>query len=368
MTTQVKNIAWWTPSLSGNEEHFIKKVLNSNYLNDGDVTSEFENEIAKLSGVKYAVAVTSGTSALFLALASVGVGHGDEVIVPDVTFIASANAVSLTGARPVLVDIDPLTLNIDPAAVLKAITKKTKAIMPVHVSGRGADMKALLKIAKENGLFIIEDAAEALMSKKDGQYLGAIGDAGCFSFSPNKTITTGQGGMVVTNNSKIYNRLKELKDQGRRTKGTGGNDTHYAIGYNFKFTNLQSAVGLAQLTDLHRRFEKQKQIYNIYKSQLGKVEAVHLLPFDIENGEIPQWSDAVIEKRDELNDYLQKNNIHCRCFWYPIHTQSPYFQSDDLYRNSTNLMKKAIWLPSAFTLSDDDILTVCEFIKKFFSK
>src|SRR4051812_47387476 len=226
MTVKMKTIPWWHPQMSGGEEARVADVIRSNYLNDGDVTTAFEDRIAGLFGAAHAVATTSGTTAIFLALAAAGVGQGDEVIVPDVTFIATANAVRLAGATPVLVDIDPKTLNIDPDRVRDAMTPRTKAIVPVHVSGRSADMPSLMAIAAAHGLAVVEDAAEALLSEARGRKLGTIGTAGCLSFSPNKTITTGQGGMVLTNDAAFAGRLRALKDHGRPVRGTGGNDEH----------------------------------------------------------------------------------------------------------------------------------------------
>ena len=196
--TTTTTIPWWRPEVGVEERDALLKVIDSNYLNDGDVTAEFEQRSAALLGARYAVATTSGTSAIFLALKSLNVGHGDEVIVPDVTFIATANAVTLTGATPILVDVDPETLMIDPRAVERAITPRTKAVVPVHVSGRAAALEPILAIASRRGVSVVEDAAEALLSKYQGRCLGTFGVAGCFSFSPNKTVTTGQGGLVVT--------------------------------------------------------------------------------------------------------------------------------------------------------------------------
>lgn len=360
-----KRIPWWSPQITGQEYILVKDVLDSNFLNDGDVTTRFEQEIAKLLCVKYAVAVTSGTAALFLALAAVGVGPGDEVIVPDVTFIASANAVKAAGAEPILVDIDPITLNIDPEAIKAAITSRSKAVMPVHVSGRSANQPAVMEIARAHDLFVIEDAAEAFMSAVDGSYLGTFGHAGCLSFSPNKTITTGQGGMILTNDDTLHTRLRELKDQGRAVRGTGGDDIHYSVGYNFKLTNLQAAVGLGQLSALGYRLERQKHIYRVYAENLSGLNGISLPGFRLESGEIPQWTDALVEHRDELDCYLKSREVYCRRFWFPIHTQAPYWQPDDRFPNSTRVIPHALWLPSAFTLSDDDVLTVCQHVKEF---
>jgi len=358
-------IPWWMPQITGQEHLLVKSVLDSNYLNEGDITVCFEEEVAKLLGVKHALAVTSGTSALFLALAGMGVGPGDEVLVPDVTFIATANAVRLTGASPVLVDIDPSTLTMEPDSIVSSITPRTKAIMPVHVSGRAANMPRILEIARAHGLVVVEDAAEAFMSALDGKYLGTLGHAGCLSFSPNKTITTGQGGMILTNNDALCLRLRELKDHGRPVRGTGGDDIHHSIGYNFKLTNLQAAVGLGQLSSLCWRLERQKQIYRLYAENLSGLQGINLPGFRLERGETPLWTDVIVERRDELDRRLKASDIHCRRFWFPLHTQAPYRLPDDHFPNSTKIAPHALWLPSAFTLTDEDVLTVSKSIRDF---
>jgi perosamine synthetase len=347
------------------EYALVNDVLGSNYINEGDVTAEFERRIATLCGVNHAVAVTSGTAALALALVGLGVGSGDEVLVPDITFIATANAVTLAGARPVLVDIDPRTLGIDPEAAERAMTSRTKAIIPVHVSGRAAAIDAIQAVAREHGIFVVEDAAEAFLSRHAGRYLGTFGQAGCLSFSPNKTITTGQGGVILTNDPRLEVRLRELKDQGRPVRGTGGDDVHHSIGFNFKLTNLQAAIGIGQLAYLETRLARLKQIYAIYKDGLAGVDGIMLPGFRIEEGESPQWVDAIVRHRDELDRYLLERNVHCRRFWFPIHTQAPYRDSDDRFPNSNRTARHALWLPSAFTLSDDDVNAVCAYICEF---
>ncbi len=359
-------IPWWLPQITGAEEGLIHDVLNANYLNEGDWAERFEQEIARRLNVKHVVACTSGTSALFLSLAALGVGHGDEVLVPDVTFIASANAVTLTGAKPVLVDVNPHTLTLDPVAMERAITPRTKAIMPVHITGRAADMTTIMKIARARGLYVVEDAAEGFMSRAHGGYLGTIGDAGALSFSPNKTITTGQGGAVLVNDDALHVRLRELKDQGRPVRGTGGDDVHHSIGFNFKFTNLQAAVGLAQLTQLDARVKRQREINRSYRNQLADLKGITILPFDLENGETPQWTDVLLARRDELDQFLRERGCGCRRFWFPIHTQPPYRLPDNNFPHSTQIIPQALWLPSAFTLSDGDIARVCGYIREFF--
>ncbi len=357
-----KTIPWWIPIVGEREKQLVSEVIDSNFINDGDYTTSFERQIAGLCGVPYAVAVTSGTAAIFLGLAALQVGPGDEVIVPDITFIATANAVSLTGAKPVLVDVDRDSFNIDPECVEAAINEHTKAVVPVHVSGRCADMTALLKIAQRFGLYVIGDAAEALGSNFNGQPVTAFGDVSCLSFSSNKTITTGQGGMVVTADPILHRRLRELKDQGRPVRGTGGADEHVSIGYNFKLTNIQAAIGLAQLENFSARQKHLSDLFCIYRDYLVDNPSVRLPEFDIEGGECPQWVDAIVENRDSLHDYLLAQNIHTRKYWYPLHTQAPYKSDDERFPVSLQVSAKGLWLPSSLSLTVEDVGMVCRCI------
>jgi perosamine synthetase len=226
-------------------------------------------------------------------------------------------------------------------------------------------MTAIMKIARKHDLRVIEDAAEALLSKYKGKFLGTIGDAGCFSFSPNKTISTGQGGIIVTNNKKIYEALKPLKDQGRPIRGTGGNDVHDTIGYNLKMTDLQAAVGLGQLLHLRARTERMKRNYELYAMHLSGIDAINIYP--LQEGGVPQWTDITTDKRDELEAYLKSQNIDTRKYWYPIHRQLAYKQSDKNFPESTKMSYRSLWLSSAFSLTDKDILRVCKEIQKFYS-
>jgi len=351
--------------MTGGEIELVREVIESNYLNDGDVTERFERAVAHRVGSKHAVAVTSGTTAIPLALIAAGVRAGDEVVVPDMTFIATANAVRLAGAMPVLADVDERTLNLDPASFERAITPRTRAVVPVHVSGRAADMAAIVSIAREHGIAVVEDAAEAFISRVDGRSLGTFGVAGCLSFSPNKSITTGQGGIVLTDDDDLAGRLRSLKDQGRPVRGTGGDDVHPTVGFNFKFTNLQAAIGLAQLRVLDERLERQRRIYAIYAKQLAGVPGIRLPGFDLSRGETPLWTDAVVERRDDLDRWLSERAMGCRRFWFPIHTQAPYRRDDADFPVATRVAPKALWLPSAFTISDDDVTSVCESIVSF---
>jgi perosamine synthetase len=361
-----RNLEFWAPQFGPEEKNLLAEVVDSGFLNDGPLTSRFERQVAELLGAKHVIATTSGTAAIFLALAAAGVGPGDEVITPDVTFIATQNAVSLTGAKPVLVDVNPDTVNIDPEAVERAVTPRTKAIVPVHVSGRAANMEALAAVSNRHGLVIVEDAAEAFLSKDRGKYLGTLGLAGCFSLSPNKTITTGQGGLIATNDDRVHVRLRELKDQGRPLRGTGGDDAHNSVGYNFKFTDMQAAVGLAQLRDVPRRIDRMRSIHRGYQSGLRGMEGVSVIPFRIDEGELPQWTDVLANRRDELFSHLAARGMHGRRFWHPIHSQPPYRAPAEHFPNSSRQIPRAMWLPSSFMLTDEDVAAVCAEIRNFF--
>jgi len=356
-------IPWWDPIIGEYEKKYINEVLNNNFPNEGPKTIEFQEQICRLLKCKFAIAVPSATSAMFLSLKALGVGYGDEVIVPDITFIATANAVEMSGAKPILADINPKNLTISIESINESITSKTKAIIPVHVTGRGADMNPILEIAKKNDLHIVEDAAEALTSKYSGKFLGTFGDTGCFSFSPHKTITTGQGGMIVTDNEETYLRLIELKDQGRPIRGTGGDDTHKSIGYNFKYTDLQAAVGLGQLHYLRERIKTIKRINKIYTEELSGTDQINFFKFKSE--EVPQWTDIHTDIREDLSNHLNSQNMETRNYWFPIHTQKPYKQNDKKFPNSLKMSKTSLWLPSAYTLSDEDVMTVSSNIRKF---
>ncbi len=363
-----KHIPWFLPKTGAREKELAMKVIESNYLNDGSYTRIFEKKIAELIGVKYCVGVTSGTAALALALMGMGVGPEDEVIVPDLTFIATANAVRLTGAKVKLVDIDPRRFTIDINAVAENIGSRTKAIVPVDVNGRAANYGLLEALAKKKGLSLICDATEGLGSKYKGRYLGAFGDAGCFSFSANKTVTTGQGGMIATNNTKLYYRLLELKDQGRRFQGTGGNDLHPVMGYNFKLTNLQAAIGIAQLENLSRRLSQAKQRDKWYQEMLSDCPGVVLPSIEDEDGEVAQWADILVDNRKKIEAALARFNIGCRPFWYPLHTQKPYKASGSKFFNSSDISCRGLWLPSVFDLTRKQAEFVCGVIRSFLEK
>jgi perosamine synthetase len=367
LKTIKKKISFWDPIIGKKEIKYINSAIKMNWPNEGNFTYDFEKKIEKLLKVKHAVCTTSGTISIFLALKSLNISIKDEVIIPDITFGATAMAVKLTGAKLVLVDVDENSRSFDLNKLKQKINKKTKAIIPVHISGRAAEMDEIMNIAKKKNIYIIEDAAEALISKYKNKYLGTIGDLGCFSLTASKIITTGQGGVVVTNDTKLYHRIKLLKNQGIIGRSDGGNVKHEIIGYNFKYTNLQAAMGIAQISSINKRATKQIKIYHFYKKKLKDVKEIKILNFDTKNGEVPLWIDAyAFKKRDKLIDFLKKNKIECRKFWYPLHMQKPFKEKNNNYKVSTKIYKNLFWLPSSLNLNEKKISKVCDLIKFFY--
>ena len=344
---------------------YIKKVLKNNFPNEGEQTKLFEKKICNFLKVKHAVCVTSGTTAIFLALKACGIKIGDEVIIPNITFPATANAVMMSGGKPVLVDVNPKTLLIDQASLIKKINSRTKFVIPVHVSGRGSNIREVLSICKKNSIKVVEDSAEAFGSKIKNKNLGTFGIAGCYSFAPNKIITTGQGGVVVSNDKKIYKKLVRLKDQGRVGPTTGGEDNYVSVGYNFKFSNIQSALGVSQMNSIKSREKKLIKIHKYYLNNLNQNKSFKILNFNLKNGELPLWTDVFCKNRNKLFNYLKSKKIICRYFWKPLNTCKPYKKSFRDLNSSKNLQKKLMWLPSSLDMSIAQQEKVCKYINKF---
>ena len=366
-----KTLSWFEPDIGGIDNKYLKKCLKNGFPNEGEITFKFLDIIKKKIGSKYAVGSTSGTTAIYLALKSLNIGFRDEVIIPNVTFIATANAVHMTGAKPIMVDVNEHDLNMNFQEIEKKITKKTKAIIPVHVSGKAANIYEIKKIAKRNNIYMVEDSAEALFSKTNNKYLGTIGDLGCFSLAPNKIITSGQGGIIVTNNKKLYLNLIKLKDQGRTTRKAGKDGIHNYIGYNFKLTNIQSSIALAQLENISMRINRMKRNYYLYQKKLSKLNKLRIIKFDISGGELPLWTCVVYKKRDQLIEYLKKFNINCRKFWLPVNHQKPYRETKknlhSHYKVSNKIYKNIFWLPSSYKLTDKDIGYITNKLKIFYN-
>lgn len=356
------------PLIGKEEQAAVSSYLKSGgWLTEYKKTEEFEQMITQYTGAKYACVMSNGTVTLFTALLALGIRPGDEIIVPDLTMIASANAVILAGAKPVLVDIEKETLCLDLNLVEEALTKRTKALMFVTLNGRSPDMDKIVSFCKKNNLYLLEDAAQSLGSKWKGKHLGTFGDIGSFSFSTPKIITTGQGGALITNNDDLIKKIRQIKDFGRIKSGV---DKHISLGYNFKFTDLQAVIGIEQMKKLGLRVTRKKEIYMLYEKLLSGVPQVQFIPTNLKDTS-PWFIDVLVEKRNELIAYLLENQIGSRQVYPPVHTQSPYNKWPEYKRNSFPVSEaisvKGLWLPSASSLKDETITAICKKIKKFYS-
>ncbi|MDI6701315.1 MAG: DegT/DnrJ/EryC1/StrS family aminotransferase [bacterium] len=355
------------PSITQKEIEYVTDAVKSGWVSSlGYYISEFEKKFAKYIGVKYALATSNGTTALHLALVSLGIGKDSEIIIPDLTFIATANAVTYTGAKPVMVDIDPETWCMDPKVVKKAVTEKTKAIIPVHLYGHPVNMDEINKIAREHGLYVVEDAAEAHGAEYKGKKVGSLGDCGVFSFYGNKIITTGEGGMIITNDEKLYEKAKFLRDHAMSKEKKYW---HTEIGYNYRITNLQAALGLAQLDRIDELIEKKIQIFNWYKEFLGDMEGIRLNPQKKWAKNVFWMVCLVLDKefgisRDELMVKLKEKGIDTRPFFYPM-TEMPMYNICNTYNPiAKSLSERGLNLPSGINLKEKEVKWITENIMK----
>ncbi|MDP8230762.1 MAG: aminotransferase class V-fold PLP-dependent enzyme [Candidatus Gorgyraea atricola] len=353
------------PNVGSIEKRFINKAIDSGYVSTfGPFITEFENVFAWYLRISKAVSTQSGTEAIHIALHELGIGKGDEVIVPALTFIATANPVVYTGAKPVFADVDIKTWNIDPEEIEKRITKKTKAIIPVHFYGNLCDMDRIIKIAKKYDLFIIEDATESLGAKYKGKYAGTLGDLGCFSFNGNKIITTGGGGMVVGRNNKRLEHIKFLVNQAR--DGSRGY-YHPEVGFNYRMTNIEASLGLAQMKRLKEFLKKKKRFNDIYRKELGGVKFIYFQE-EYKGAEASWWLSCIRFDKDinigSLQAELKDKKIPTRRIFTPLTEFPPYKREKKTYRNSYEIYEKGLCLPSSTLNSEDDVYYVCDTLKQ----
>jgi len=361
----MKRINQMEPWIGKEEKQAMMEYLDSGgWLTEFKKTVEFEQMIASYVGSKYASAVNNGTVSLIIALMALGIKGEDEVIVPDYTMIASANAIVLVGAQPVLVDIDPSTLCLDLKLTEETITDKTKAIMFVSINGRCPDMNLVTALARKYNLYLIEDAAQSLGSRYKGKHLGTFGDIGSFSFSTPKVITTGQGGALVTNDEGLSRQISMIKDFGRPKSGV---DYHEIIGLNSKFTDLQAVIGIEQMKKLEWRVKRKKEMFRLYYHLLRDISAIGFIDTNLEDCS-PWFIDILVDAkiRDSLATFLNGRGIGSRPFYPAIHTQPPYSHISGDFAHSTSVSQRGLWLPSSSSLTDSDIEYVCQAIKEFF--
>lgn len=358
----------YRPFLTGNEKRYVDKCLDSSWISSkGEFIQQFETAFADFVGMQHATSVCNGTVALHLAILGLGISEGDEVIVPTLTYIASVNSIAYTGATPVFVDSLSDTWQMDPEDIKRKISPKTKAIMVVHLYGHPCNMDEIVKIAKENNLFIIEDCAEAIGSYYKNKHVGTFGDVSTFSFFGNKTITTGEGGMVITNNYDLTQKILKLRGQGLAPNREYWHDV---IGYNYRMTNICAAIGLAQLEKINNILEKKRQIANWYKEKLNDSP----LEFHGENRDVTHsyWMCSIlvekVDDRDSLREHLKQNGIETRPLFYPIHQMPMYKEEKNPFPVAINLACRGINLPSYPELRQEDIEFICKIILEYCSE
>lgn len=354
------------PALIGNEKEYVLDCLDSGWISsNGKYIKLFERKFAEYLGVSHAMSCSNGTIALHLALLSLGIGPGDEVIVPTLTYVATANAVKYTGATPVFADSEPDTWNIDPKKIEALINGKTKAIMPVHLYGHPCDMDPIMEIAKKYGLHVVEDAAEAIGAKYKERPCGSIAHISTFSFYGNKTITTGEGGMVVTDDDALAAKVRILKGQ-----GMDPNHRYWfpVVGYNYRMTNIQAAIGLAQMENVDKLVEKRRKIARWYNENLKGISGI-TLPLEKDYAFHSYWMYSIlIEKkhgksRDEVMGFLLKEGIETRPFFYPMHIMPVYRQNAPGLKNAETIASKGLCLPTFYELEEEKVEYIVDLLK-----
>lgn len=355
----------YKPSLDGNEKKFVNECLDTNWISSkGKFVKAFEDNFASYINVNHATSVCNGTVALHLALVTLGIGSGDEVIVPSFTYIASVSSITFSGAKPVFVDSLENTWQMDPADVQKKITDKTKAIMAVHIYGYPCDMEAIGNIAKKHDIFVIEDCAEAFGSMFKDKYVGTFGDISTFSFYGNKTITTGEGGMVVTNDETLYDRAYHFKMHGLAKYREYWHDV---VGFNYRMTNICAAIGTAQLEKADEKIKLKRELAFKY------MELLEGLPLDYqrETKDIfsTYWMFTIMVKdinlRDSLREHLKQKGIETRPSFYPVHTMPMYSGKYQKLPVAENLGWTGINLPSFPSLTGSEIEFISNSIREF---
>lgn len=366
-TQQVKKtIPQIQPWIDEQEWLEVKRVMESTYLTESRATEEFEIGLQQLTGAAHAIAVCNGTAALYCILKALGIGAGDEVIVPDLTFIASSNAVIMAGASPVFAPIRMHTLDFDTDILPRLINIKTKAIMAVHLYGRSSDLDALMEIASRYKLKLIEDAAQAIGVKFNQKHVGCYGEAGAVSFYGNKTITCGEGGVILTNDDTLALTCRRLKNHGRSQRGTF---IHDHIGFNFSMTEMQAAVGLAQLRKLQAITARKKVIFDAYTSAFADIPQLKPLDIDRRCEPVHWFTSFYAENRQQLQLFLSSQGIQTRLFFCPLHLQPCYssFSDSNLdYSDSKRAYELGISLPSSYILTDDELNYVIAAVQSFY--
>ncbi len=357
------------PNLSGNEKKYVNDCLDTSWISsNGKYIKEFEEAFASWLGVKHALSCSNGTVGLHIPLLALGLKPGDEVLVPALTYIATANAVRYCGATPVFVDCLSDTWNIDPADLERKVTPNTKGIIPVHLYGNPCDMYQIMEIAKDNDLFVLEDAAESHGAEYHGKKTGTFGTAGVFSFFGNKIITTGEGGMVVTNDDLLAEKMRLFKGQ-----GMDPNRRYWFIetGYNYRMTNIEAAIGLAQLENIDHHIADRMRVVNWYNEQIRNMPDYFTPQVVTNDSQSVWWMFSILLtqrsklSRDELIKALEADGIETRPLFYPIHIMPPYLDNQASCPVSEEISLRGVNLPTHALLTYNEIEYICKQLIKY---
>lgn len=368
----MKKIHYTKPSITDLEVQYATDAAKNGWGEKCyDYIYKFENLFKEHLGVKHAMATSSCTGAMHMGLSALGIGYGDEVILADINWIASAAPITYLGAKPIFIDILPDTWCIDPSKIEAAITPKTKAIIAVHLYGNLCDMDAIMAIGKKYGLYVIEDAAEAIGSVYKGKKAGSIGDFGVFSFHGTKTVTTGEGGMFVTNDTELFEKVNILNSHGRNPKNL---KQFWAetIGFKYKISNIQAAIGCAQMERIYELIEKKRDIFFEYHKLLSNINGLTMNPIPIEGKtQYGYWMPTVVFdksqnfNRENLLKIFKESNIDGRVFFYPL-SSMPMFEEKKENQVSYGIFERAINLPSYHEMANEDIKTVCDILMEYY--
>jgi perosamine synthetase len=355
------------PKLTGNERRYVLDCLDTGWISShGKYIGAFEKEFARFCGVKHAIGTSNGTVALHLALVALGVVPGDEILIPTVTYIATANAVRYCGATPVLVDVCPGTLNIDPAEITRKISPRTRGIIPVHLYGHPCEMGPIAETATRHGLFVLEDAAEAHGAEYLGKKVGGLGDCAAFSFFGNKIVTTGEGGMVTTDNDELAAKLSLYRGQGMDLK------RRYwfpVVGYNYRMTNIQAAMGLAQMETIETALAERQTLARWYEAELAPLSDRIVLPTQAVWAKQAHWMYSIFlrdggeQQRDEVMRRLDELGIETRPVFYPMHVLPPY-RENAVYPVADTWAQRGINLPTHQYLTEGDVARIANSLSR----
>ena len=366
----MKLIPLYSPQIELSEKKNVIRCLNEKWISSrGRFIKLFENEFSKFTKIKYSTTVVNGTAALHLCLLALNIKNNDEVIVPTFTYIASVNCIKYVNAKPIFVDSDNDTMQISVEEIEKKISKKTKAIIVPHLYGYSCNLSKLIKLKKKYNIFLIEDCAEALGSFYKKKHLGNYGDISAFSFFGSKTISTGEGGMVCTNNKTLIKKVIKYKGQGLKSNSKKKYYWHDVIGYNYRMTNICAAIEVSQIKKVSKILKKKIQIYNFYKKNLDYKNIT--FPREVKGLKNSYWLVVILFKSKKINEkikkILNKNNIETRPTFYPIHTMSMY-KSKNKFKNAQKLSDLGLCLPSYPDLKKIHLKKICKTINFFFKK